>query len=143
MKFSTPAVSKVVLAVAGLASVVQAGGQHLAARGSDPSKHSQVARKLWKRFSGRGVLLRTTCCCAAHTPFVCEKLTPFYPAPRLFLRSEHWKSRCVTARRKFYMVFTNCYDFVYLGACGGFIGTNDWVVALNTDQFAGGKIRYI
>jgi hypothetical protein len=25
------------------------------------------------------------------------------------------------------------------GACGGFIGRNDWVVALNTDQFAGGE----
>lgn len=25
------------------------------------------------------------------------------------------------------------------GACGGFIGTNDWVVALNTDQYAGGE----
>lgn len=26
------------------------------------------------------------------------------------------------------------------GACGGFIGTNDWVVAINTDQYAGGKM---
>jgi len=54
MKFSTPSVGTVVLAVAGLAPAVQAGSQHLAVRGSDSSKHTQVARKLWKRFSGRG-----------------------------------------------------------------------------------------
>lgn len=26
------------------------------------------------------------------------------------------------------------------GACGGFIKRNDWVVALNTDQFDGGEL---
>lgn len=56
MKLSTTSVGSLLLGLAGLASVVQAGGQHLAraGAGSDPSKHAQVARKLWKRFSGRG-----------------------------------------------------------------------------------------